>query len=174
MSSADTNIERQFGMADVAHKVVTARKALATGRIILGREAFSALSRQKLPKGDALGIAEIAGVQAAKATPTLLPLCHPISLSRVTMYSRLEHDHTAVRLYCLCEIAERTGVEMEALTGVSIALMNIWDLTKPINAALRVDDIKLLYKSGGKQGNWTHPDGLDPDAERIIRGDTDQ
>lgn len=163
-----TAAQRQFGMADVSGKPVTRRVALASGRIVLGEEAFSALANRSLPKGDALAMAEIAGIQGAKATPSLLPLCHPISLSRVTIHTRLDAEHNAVIIYCLCEIAERTGVEMEALNGVNIALLNIWDLTKPLNPALEIGPVRLLFKAGGKHGDWTHPDGLDAHANAIV------
>lgn len=162
--------KRKFGMADVAAKPVTRRRALAVGTIHLGDEAFRAVADGALAKGDALAIAEIAGIQAAKATATLLPLCHPIALSRVVIYPRLDAAHNSVRVYCLCEITERTGVEMEALSGVSVALLNVWDLTKPINPALEIGDVKLLFKSGGKRGDWQHPEGLSSEAREILAG----
>ena len=157
-------------MADVAAKPVTRRRALAVGTIHLGKEAFRAVADGTLAKGNALAIAEIAGIQAAKATASLLPLCHPIALSRVVIYPRLDAEREAVRVYCVCEIAERTGVEMEALNGVSVALLNIWDLTKPLNPALEISDVKLLFKSGGKRGEWQHPDGLSTEAQEILAG----
>jgi molybdenum cofactor biosynthesis protein MoaC len=167
-SGANTALHRQFGMADVSAKPITRRVALASGRISLGPQAFEAVATGKLPKGDALAMAEIAGIQGAKATPSLLPLCHPISLSRASIHTHLDAEHNAVVVYCLCEIAERTGVEMEALNGVSIALLNIWDLSKPLNAALEIGPVRLLFKAGGKHGEWTHPDGLDARASAII------
>ena len=121
-----------------------------------------------VPKGDPLAMAEIAGIQAAKMTPQLLPLCHPISLSRVSIHHRLdETDHTVI-VYALAEITERTGVEMEALTGLNIALLTLWDLCKPLNAALAIEDVRLLYKSGGKQGEWKNPEGLDAEAKMLL------
>lgn len=158
-------------MADVGGKAVTRRRALATGRIHVGPQAFELLANGELPKGDALALGEVAGIQAAKLTPMLLPLCHPISLSRVSMHTALRPAEHAVDVYALAEISERTGVEMEALTGASIALLTIWDLVKPINPALRISAVRLLYKSGGKSGEWTHPDGL-PDAAKTILGDS--
>lgn len=158
----------KYAMADVANKPTTQRRALAMGSISVGEEAFALLEKDQLPKGNALLLAEIAGIQAAKQTPFLLPLCHPINLNRVSIQCVLKEDRHAVVVYALAEINERTGVEMEALCGVSIALMTIWDLSKPINAALEVSGIRLLYKSGGKSGIWQHPDGLNPDAEAII------
>jgi len=157
-----------FSMADVAAKPVTYRLALAGGRINVGVEAFALLRDKALPKGDALALAEFAGIQAAKQTPSLIPLCHPISLNRVSVHTRLVQEASAVDVYAVAEINAQTGVEMEALCGLNIALLTIWDLTKPINAALEITDVKLLYKSGGKRGDWTNPDGLSAAAQSIL------
>jgi molybdenum cofactor biosynthesis protein MoaC len=103
-------------------------------------------------------MAEVAGVMAAKQTPNLIPLCHPISLSRASIHTALRPERHAVEVYCMAEIVERTGVEMEALTGLQVALLTIWDLVKPVNPALELTETRLLYKSGGKRGVWKHPD----------------
>jgi molybdenum cofactor biosynthesis protein MoaC len=158
-----------LAMADVSGKPRTARRALAVGRILVGQDAFEVVARNELPKGDARSLAEVAGILGAKRTPDLLPLCHPIALSRVVVRTILEPEGHAVAVYCLAEIEERTGVEMEALTGASIALLTLWDLTKPLNAALEIDGVRLLYKSGGKQGEWRHPSGLS-EAELSLLG----
>jgi len=155
-------------MADVAAKPVTYRLALASGRIIVGEQAFGLLRDKSLPKGDALALAEFAGIQAAKQTPSLIPLCHPISLNRVSIRTRLVQDAHAVDVYAVAEIDAKTGVEMEALCGLNIALLTIWDLTKPVNAALEISDVKLLFKSGGKRGDWVNPDGLTAVAQSIL------
>jgi len=155
-------------MADVAAKPVTYRRALASGKINVGEKAFRLLRDKSLPKGDALALAEFAGIQAAKQTPSLIPLCHPISLNRVSIHTRLLEEEFAVEVFVMAEIDAKTGVEMEALCGLNIALLTIWDLTKPINAALEITDVKLLYKSGGKRGDWTHPDGLPATAQAIL------
>lgn len=168
MSDSNQHRSGEFAMADVSAKPVTHRRALAGGIISVGAEAFSLLDSRQLPKGDALTLAEVAGIQGAKHTPMLLPLCHPISLSRVAIHSVLRPEHNAVEVFALAEINERTGVEMEALCGVSIALLAIWDLVKPVNPALDISGIRLLYKSGGKQGEWKNPDGLPPEAEAIL------
>lgn len=165
----ETSKERRSpAMADVSGKPVTRRRALAAGRILLGPAAFDALSRNRLPKGDARSMAEIAGILGAKKTPELLPLCHPIALNRVAVLSRLDRERHAATVYCLAEIDARTGVEMEALTGASIALLTLWDLAKPLNPALEVEAVRLLYKSGGKQGEWLHPDGVTDEAKEIL------
>ena len=159
---------RNWAMADVSAKNVTRRVAVAGGRIRVGAEAFERIRDGRMPKGDPLAMAEIAGIQAAKQTPSLIPLCHPISLNRVLIHSVLRPDDEAVDLYCVAEIAEKTGVEMEALTGLSVALLTIWDLTKPVNPALEITGQRLLFKSGGKHGTWINPEGLPKVVEAIL------
>ena len=158
-----------WAMADVSAKPPTHRVALASGLICMGEEAFDLLQRGRLPKGDPLAMAEVAGVMAAKQTPNLIPLCHPISLSRVSVHSVLRPERFAVEVYCMAEITERTGVEMEALTGLQVALLTIWDLVKPVNPALEISDTRLLYKSGGKRGEWRHPDFDEPALPSKVR-----
>ena len=168
MSKKNPQHNGGFSMADVSAKPVTHRRAMAAGHITIGAEAFALLETRQLPKGDPITLAEVAGMQGAKLTPMLLPLCHPISLSRVAIHPVLRPEQNAVEVFALAEISERTGVEMEALTGVSIALLTIWDLVKPVNPALEISTIRLLYKSGGKKGEWRNPDGLPPEAEALL------
>lgn len=156
-------------MADVSGKPPTRRVALASGMIIVGEEAFEMLKAGRLPKGDPLAMAEVAGVLAAKQTPNLIPLCHPISLSRASVHCVLRPERHAVEVYCLAEITERTGVEMEALTGLQVALLTIWDLVKPINPALELTETRLLYKAGGKRGVWRHSDFDDSNLPPEVR-----
>ncbi len=163
-----TEESSKYSMADISAKAVTRRRALAGGKIIVGEAAFKLIKNNDLPKGDALAMAEIAGIQAAKQTPLLLPLCHPIALNRVSIHSFLREHENAVEIFALAEIAEKTGVEMEALCGLSIALLTVWDLSKPVNPALEIDGIRLLYKEGGKSGEWRNPDGLPAEAEALI------
>jgi cyclic pyranopterin phosphate synthase len=167
MSESD-HTQHSFSMADIADKVVSHRLALASGKITVGEKAFALLKDKALPKGDALALAEFAGIQAAKQTPSLIPLCHPISLNRMSIHTDLREDEYAVDVYAVAEISAQTGVEMEALCGLNIALLTIWDLTKPINAALAISDIRLQFKSGGKRGDWVHPDGLSSAAQVIL------
>jgi cyclic pyranopterin phosphate synthase len=166
--SESNPIHKGLSMADVSDKPITYRLALTRGKITVGKKAFEMLRDKSLPKGDALALAEFAGIVAAKQTPNLIPLCHPISLNRVSIHTRLLAESFAVEVYCIAEINARTGVEMEALCGLNIALLTIWDLTKPINAALEISDIKLLFKSGGKRGDWVHPDGIPAAAQSIL------
>jgi molybdenum cofactor biosynthesis protein MoaC len=162
--------DKNWSMADISDKETTRRVAVAGGKIRLGRDAFKLLGEGKLPKGDPLAMAEIAGILAAKQTPSLLPLCHPIALNRVAVHSVLRPAENAVEVFCVAEIAAKTGVEMEALTGLSVALLTIWDLAKPINPALELTKSRLIYKSGGKRGTWIHPDGLPDEAVEILAG----
>jgi len=164
----------EWAMADVSAKPVTHRLALAGGRITIGQRAMELLQAGDLPKGDPLAMAEIAGILAAKQTPSLIPLCHPIALNRVALHFNQKPADSAIDVYCMAEIAERTGVEMEALTGLNIALLTIWDLVKPVNPALEISRVRLLFKSGGKSGNWTHPDGLAPDLAEMIEAFSQQ
>lgn len=160
--------KKHYTMADVSGKAVTRRVAVAGGKIHLGAEAFARLIDGSLPKGDPRAMAEVAAMQAAKETPALLPLCHPIALNRVALHSVERPGEHALELFCVAEVAERTGVEMEALTGLSVGLLTVWDLVKPVNPALRIGDVRLLYKSGGKHGEWRHPGGLPAEVEEIL------
>ena len=119
----------------------------------MGEEAFTLLMEGKLPKGDPLAMAEIAGIQAAKQTPSLIPLCHPISLNRVMIHSVPRPDEFSVELFCVAEIAEKTGVEMEALTAVSVAALTIYDMAKSAEKTMRIQNIRLVEKRGGSSGD---------------------
>jgi cyclic pyranopterin monophosphate synthase len=156
-----------FTMVDVGDKEVTRRRALAGGRIVLGGAAFALVRDRCLPKGDALVLAEVAGVLAAKKTAELIPLCHPLGLDQVALAFELDGESAAVEAFCEVATSGRTGVEMEALAGVTVALLTIWDLAKPIEASLAIDRVRLLRKEGGKSGSWTHPAGLPPLPERF-------
>jgi cyclic pyranopterin monophosphate synthase len=144
-------------MADVGMKKETARKAAAVGSLSMSRRAFGLLKAGKLPKGDALAASEIAGVLAAKNTPNLLPLCHPLPLDQVTVDFTLDPSLPGVRVRCEASTTAKTGVEMEALTGASVALLCVYDLVKPVDPVLEISNIRLEFKSGGKKGYWTHP-----------------
>lgn len=164
--SEDT--EQNWSMADVSTKDVSRRLAIAGGRIVIGAKAMAMLQAGTLPKGDPRAMAEVAGIQAAKQTPSLIPLCHPISLNRVMLRSVLRPEANAIDMYCMAEIAAQTGVEMEALTGLNVALLTIWDLVKPVEPALEITDCRLLYKSGGKRGVWKNPHGSPTEVEQWI------
>jgi molybdenum cofactor biosynthesis protein MoaC len=144
-------------MADVGAKAETARKAAAIGSLSMSRRAFALLQAGKLPKGDALAAAELAGVMAAKSTPQLLPLCHPLPLDVVAVDFTLDAALPGVHVRCEASTTAKTGVEMEALTGASVALLCVYDLVKPVDPVLEMSGIRLEFKSGGKKGYWTHP-----------------
>ena len=139
-------------MVDVSHKDVTARSARASGRVLLSADAVAALRTGDVPKGDALAVARIAGIQGAKRTPELIPLCHPIGLHSVAVELTVADD--GVDISAVVRTADRTGVEMEALTAVSVAALTLYDMVKAVDPAARIDDIRVLSKQGGKSGTW--------------------
>ena len=149
-----------FHMADIRRKRPTARRAVAVGDIRVGEEVFVAIVERRLPKGDPLVLAEVAGLQGAKQASTLMPLCHPLSLELVDIRCVPLPERRAIRVYCEVATEARTGVEMEALAGLSAALLTIYDLAKPVDPALSIDCIRLLFKEGGKSGLWFHPEGM--------------
>jgi cyclic pyranopterin phosphate synthase len=139
-------------MVDVSAKDVTARRARATGRVLLSGAAISALRSGSVPKGDALGVARVAGIMGAKRTPDLVPLCHPIALHAVTV--DLEVGDEAVAITAVATTADRTGVEMEALTAVTVAALALIDMVKAIDPAAVISDVRVEEKTGGKTGRW--------------------
>ena len=146
-----------FRMIDVGPKTPTARRAVARGSLRMGAAAFRLLRDRKLPKGDALALGEVAGLGAAKRVSETLPLCHPLPLDKVRV--RFECDGRLPGVHAFCEAAAvaKTGVEMEALAGVSGALLAVYDLVKQVDPALTMTDIRLEVKEGGKSGVWRHP-----------------
>ncbi len=145
----------QARMVDVSGKDVTARTARASGRVLLSAEAVAALRAGQVPKGDALAVARIAGIQGAKRTPDLIPLCHPIGLHGVTVDLAVRDD--GVDITATARTADRTGVEMEALTSVSVAALALIDMVKAIDPAAVVTDVRVDEKAGGKTGVWRRP-----------------
>jgi cyclic pyranopterin phosphate synthase len=142
-------------MVDVSAKDVTVRTATATGRVTVSPEVVNLLRAGGLPKGDALSVARIAGLMAAKRTPDLLPLCHPIALHGVTV--DLEVDDDGVAISVTTRTADRTGVEMEALTAVSVAALALVDMVKAVDPAAVIGDIEVVEKTGGATGDWRRP-----------------
>lgn len=148
------NARGEAHMVDVSHKPATLREAVARGRISLSAETVSAIRRQTTVKGDVIAVARIAGIMAAKRTAELVPLCHPLRLSSVTI--DLETETNAVEATATVRTADTTGVEMEALTAVSVALLTIYDMVKSIDRGMRIGPIGLMAKSGGRSGNWRY------------------
>lgn len=153
-----------FHMADVRDKRPTRRRAVAVGELQAGPVAWPLIVERRLPKGDALVMAEVAGLQGAKQASALMPLCHPLLLDLVRVRCEPAAGRLAIRVYCEVATEARTGVEMEALAGVSAALLTLYDLSKPVEPALGIGGIRLLFKEGGKSGLWRHPEGIS-DAE---------
>ena len=145
----------QARMVDVSGKNVSARSARATGRVLLSAAAVAALREGRMPKGDALAVARIAGIQGAKRTPDLIPLCHPIGLHSVTVDLEVQDD--GVRIVAATRTADRTGVEMEALTAVPVAALALIDMVKAVDPAAVISDVRVEEKTGGKAGRWSRP-----------------
>jgi len=139
-------------MVDVSDKAVTARSATAAGVVLLSESCVAALRDGTVPKGDALAVARIAGIQGAKKTPDLIPLCHPLFLSGVDVTT--EVVDRGVEILATVKTTDRTGVEMEALTAVAVAALAVIDMVKAIDRAATITDVRVLSKSGGRRGDW--------------------
>lgn len=140
-------------MVDVSAKADTARHAVAEGRIAMSRDALDAIREGTAKKGDALATARIAGIMAAKKTAELIPLCHPLMLSKVAVDFAFEES--GIRVTAVVRLTGQTGVEMEAMTAVSVALLTIYDMAKAIDKGMTISGVQLLSKSGGKSGEWS-------------------
>ncbi|CAM3445711.1 cyclic pyranopterin monophosphate synthase MoaC [Nocardioides dubius] len=139
-------------MVDVTEKAVTAREATASGRVLVSAAVIALLRGDGVPKGDALGVARLAGIMGAKQTPLLIPLCHPLAISGVEV--QLEVADDAVEITATVRTTDRTGVEMEALTAVSVAALTVIDMVKAVDKAAVITDVRIEAKSGGKSGEW--------------------
>lgn len=146
-------------MVDVSEKPVTARQAVARGIITMNAAAFAAVRDGTAQKGDVLGVARIAGIMAAKRTSELIPLCHPLPLSKLTVDFHLLPEQQAVEAVCTARTIGVTGVEMEALTGVSAALLTIYDMCKAVDKGMELGEIHLVEKTGGKSGHYVRAEG---------------
>lgn len=144
-------------MVDISGKAVTARTAIAEGRINMSAEALAAVRDASAAKGDVLAVARIAGITAAKKTADLIPLCHPLPLTSVAVDFGLEDD--GVRVEATASTTWGTGVEMEAMTAASVALLTIYDMVKAVDKAMVISGVRLLKKTGGKSGDWIAPSG---------------
>ena len=160
--------KNSFNMIDVSSKKETFRRALASGKIYVGKKTFDLIKNKKMPKGDPVTLAEVAAVLGVKKTSELIPLCHPLSIDHIaTKITLIEEDHS-LEVYCVVSAIAKTGVEMEAIMGVNAALITIYDLSKIVNPHLKIDNVKLLVKEGGKSGLWKNPDGLPKFLENIL------
>ncbi len=141
-------------MVDISRKKETERSATAKSSIIMHKNTFNMIKNGTSKKGDVLGVARISGIMAAKKTSELIPLCHPISLSSISIdFHLIENTHT-IDITCKCKLNGKTGLEMEALTAVSIAALTIYDMCKAVDKNMIIEDTKLTYKSGGKSGTY--------------------
>ncbi|WP_374227951.1 cyclic pyranopterin monophosphate synthase MoaC [Nocardioides sp. TRM66260-LWL] len=143
-------------MVDVSGKQVTARTATASGRVLVSPQVVALLRGEGVPKGDALAVARIAGIMAAKQTPALVPLCHPLAISGVEVELHVADD--AVEISATVRTADRTGVEMEALTSVTVAALTVIDMVKAVDKGAVITDVRVEAKSGGRSGDWTRAD----------------
>ncbi len=141
-------------MVDVGDKDVTARRAIAAGRIVMDAATLDMIRRGDHKKGDVLGIARVAAIMASKKTADLVPLCHPLMLTRVSVEFSLDDEAGAVDCRVTTETRERTGVEMEAIIAVQAALATIYDMCKAVDRGMRITDVMLMEKSGGRSGHW--------------------
>lgn len=141
-------------MVDVSEKKVTHRQATASGQISMTSETLHLIVAGDNKKGDALSVARIAGIMAAKQTSTLIPMCHPLMLTKVAVELRIDQENSLVSCLATVQTKGQTGVEMEALTAVNIALLTVYDMCKASDKGMVISDIKLLTKSGGKSGEW--------------------
>ncbi len=148
------NAAGEAHMVDIGAKPETRRIAVASGRIEMGREALELIVSGGHKKGDVLAAARLAGIMAAKKTAELIPLCHPLSLSRVEVELSISPERDAVVCRTVAETVGRTGVEMEALTAVQIALLTIYDMCKAVDRGMRITEVELREKSGGRSGKW--------------------
>ena len=146
--------EGQAHMVDVSDKAVTDRVAVAEGHIKMAQETFDLISEGRAKKGDVLGVARLAGIMGAKKTPDLIPLCHPLPVTKVAVELTLDPDLPGVQIQATVKTSGQTGVEMEALTAVSTAALTVYDMTKAVDKAMEIGGVRVLLKDGGKSGRY--------------------
>jgi cyclic pyranopterin phosphate synthase len=144
-------------MVDVSDKDATARVAVAKGSVIVQPETIALIQSGGVKKGDVLSVARLAGITGAKRTPDLIPLCHPLQLDSIAVDLELAPERNAIDIIATCKITGKTGVEMEAMTAVAIAALTVYDMCKAVDRGMRIVDIRLTHKSGGKSGTFEAP-----------------
>ncbi len=151
-----THIDREGNavMVDVSEKGVTERTATAEGLVLMAPGTLDLIEARGFKKGDVLGIAQLAGIMGAKRTSDLIPLCHPLPLSAVKVELEPDRARAAVRIRATCRVSAQTGVEMEALTAVAVAALTVYDMCKAVDRGMRIAEIRLLHKAGGRSGEW--------------------
>lgn len=155
MSFSHLDQQGNANMVDITDKQPTSRTALAEGFVYMLPSTLDKVQQQDMAKGDVLSVARIAGIQGAKRCADLIPLCHPLALSKVSIEFEIQPEKNRIRIQSLCRVTGKTGVEMEALTAVSVTALTIFDMCKAIEPTMRISDIKVLEKQGGKSGDWT-------------------
>lgn len=148
------NAKGEANMVDVTEKAITSRQALAEAFIEMSPQTLKMVMEGDHAKGDVLAVARIAGIQAAKKCSDLIPLCHPLMLTKVKVEFEAEPEHNRIRIITLCKLAGQTGVEMEALTAASVTALTLFDMCKAVDKAMVIGGIKVLEKQGGKSGDW--------------------
>ena len=146
----------QANMVDVSAKNITTRTATAEAYVYMNEAALTVIQEGSHHKGDVFGVARVAGIQGAKQTAQLIPLCHPLMLSKVSVDLELQPEQGRARIETLCKLDGKTGVEMEALTAASVAALTLFDMVKAVDPAMRIEGIRVLSKTGGKTGQWQH------------------
>ena len=141
---------------------------LASGKIYVGKEVFNLIKNKDMPKGDPVTLAEVSAVLGVKKTSELIPLCHPLPIDHTATKIIMDEADNSLEVFCVVSAVAKTGVEMEAIMGVNAALITIYDLSKIVNPHLKIDNVRLLVKEGGKSGLWTNPDGLPKFLENIF------
>jgi cyclic pyranopterin phosphate synthase len=148
------NQQGEANMVDVTDKSVTQRTAYAQGRVLMSPQTLSLINNKQHAKGDVFAVARIAGIQGAKKCSDLIPLCHPLMLTKVQIDFTTLEDSSGIEITAMCKLAGQTGVEMEALTAVSVAALTLFDMCKAVDPSMVIDGIKVLEKQGGKSGHW--------------------
>jgi cyclic pyranopterin phosphate synthase len=164
MSLTHLDPEGRARMVEVGEKPVTRRIAVAESAVKMSEAAFAMVRDATATKGDVLTVAEVAGVMGAKKTAELIPLCHPVPLDRVTVTTELVPEWPGVRIVATATATARTGIEMEALVAVSVAALTIYDMIKAADRGARIEEIRLLEKSGGVRGDWHHSELVSPNG----------
>ena len=149
--------EGKARMVDVSDKAETERVATARGSVLMQPATLALIKEGGVKKGDVLSIARLAGIMGAKRTPDLIPLCHPLALTAVQVDLTLDEARNAVDITATCKLTGKTGVEMEALTAVSVAALTVYDMCKAVDKGMQITDVRLVHKSGGKSGTFEHP-----------------
>jgi cyclic pyranopterin monophosphate synthase len=157
LSLSHLNASGEASMVDVSDKASTLREAIAQGIVRMDLETFQAIAQGNAPKGDVLGTARLAGIMAAKQTSALIPLCHPLPLTGIKVFITPEPSLPGYVIQARVRTKAETGVEMEALTAVSVAALTLYDMAKALDKGITIESIRLLHKSGGKSGEWSAP-----------------